>query len=174
VVLAGCGDDDEASEGTTSTTMESSTTTSTAPPSSTTNGGEATLPEEPPIREDAVSGSGCTPGPGELPSGWWYGTIDGAPDGTLRFDLACYYVGAAAEEEATTRGDEVNNDYYVVNDNAQVRTVAVADDATASCVQLGAGVESTPCEPNEVAGDWAVWIRVQDGEVDRIIEQYAP
>jgi hypothetical protein len=30
------------------------------------------------------------------------------------------------------------------------------------------------CTPAEVTGDWAVWLRVQGGEVDRLVEQYAP
>ncbi len=181
-LLGGCGDDDVAGTETTSTTetTESSDTTAastseatTSSPTTTAPGG--TLPEEPPYHEDEVSGSGCTPGPGPLPDGWWYGTLEGAVTSEVAFDLACYYVGAAAEAEAASRGDEVNNDYYVVNDNPTLRTVPVAADATASCVELGAGVEQVDCAPSEVDGAmWPVWLRVVGGEVDRIVEQYAP
>lgn len=184
--LAGCGDDDDdagrgevfdtttESDGTPTTeatsTSQATTTSSTA--TTTTSG---TLPDEPPFHDDSASGSGCTPGPGVLPDGWWYGTLDGPVAGDVTFDLACYYVGAAAEAEAASRGDEVNNDYYVVNDNPTLRTMPVTDDATASCVELGAGVEQVDCAPTDVDGEmWAVWLRVQDGEVDRIVEQYAP
>ena len=162
LLAAGCGDDEDASDATTSTSGEGTTTTAVP------------LPEEPPLIDDAESGSGCTPGADELPDGWWYGTVDGPVTSEVTFDLACYYLGAAAEAEASSRGDEVNNDYYVVNDNPQLRTIDVAGDATASCVRLGAGVETVDCSPAEVTGEWAVWLRVQDGEVDRIVEQYAP
>lgn len=100
--------------------------------------------------------------------------MSGIPAPDLTFDLACYFVGAAAEAEAASRGDEVDNDYYVVNDSAQLRSAPVADHATATCVVLGAGVDQVDCMTAEVAGDWAVWLRVQSGEVDRIVEQYAP
>lgn len=172
VVAAGCGGDDDSSDTTTTTEAPTTTTegaTTTTAPTTTT-----TLPDEPPLREDGVSGSGCSPGSGPLPDGWWYGTVDAAIEDEVAFDLACYYIGAAAEAEAAKRGDEVDNDYYVVNENPQVRTVTLADGATATCVQLGAGVESVDCTPADVGGDWAVWLRVQGGEVDRIVEQYAP
>jgi hypothetical protein len=152
-------------------TMEEATTTESPATATTT----VRLPAEPPLRTDAVSGSGCTPGrPGALPDGWWYGTIDPPLGSTMAFDLACYYLGGAAEEEAAKRGDEVDNDYYVVNERTEVRSVPLASDATVSCVSLGNGVTSGDCAPGDVAGDWAVWIRVQGGAIDRIVEQYAP
>ena len=169
-LLVGCGSDDD-----TATTTTSDTTTTIAPPeSSTTTTTAAPLPDEPPLSDTAVSGSGCAPGAGPLPDGWWYGTVDGPPDPDLAFDLACYYLGDAAEAEAAQRGDEVNNDYYVVNENPAVRDVSVAPGASARCVELGSGVQSVDCDPSEVAGDWAVWLRVQGGTVDLIVEQYAP
>jgi hypothetical protein len=183
VVAAGCGSDDGDADSATTTSAESTTTTTTAPttttagdayPDATTTPPPAGLPDEPPFHDDAASGSGCTPGGGELPDGWWYGTLDGPPGTEVAVDLACYYIGAAAEAEAARRGDEVNNDYYVVNDNTQVRTLPLADGATGSCVELGATLEMIDCAPVEMSGDWAVWIRVQDGAVDRIVEQYAP
>ncbi|MEQ1788046.1 MAG: hypothetical protein ABL966_13410, partial [Acidimicrobiales bacterium] len=129
----------------------------------------------PPRREDAASGSGCAPGGSDdLPDGWWYGTIAGPVGADVDFDLACYYIGAAAEAEAASRGDEVNNDYYVVNENPQVRTLTVAAGASATCVEMDGNIDGADCSPTDVAGDWAVWLRVQGGEVDRIVEQYAP
>ena len=61
-----------------------------------------------------------------------------------------------------------------MNDNPAVDSVPVAPGATATCLSLGSGVTSEDCAPGDVAGDWAVWIRVQGGFVDRIVEQYAP
>lgn len=182
LVLAACGgdgDDDDASDTSdTTAATELETTTSTAPASTTSSTTSSTtgevLGDEPTYRDDAASGSGCAPGGDELPDGWWYGRLSGAPGGTLELDLACFYVGPAAEAEAASRGDEVENDYYVVNDNPAVRTVPVAEDATASCVQLEAELEMVDCAPGEVAGDWTVWVRVADGAVDRIREQYLP
>ena len=175
--LAACGDDDDT---TTTTTAGGSTTqpddtasTTTASDETTTTSGEA-LGEEPPIHDDGPSGSGCEPGDGDLPDGWWYGDLIIPPGEGLSFDLACYYVGAAAEAEAASRGDEVNNDYYVVNDNPTERSITIAAGATASCVDLGAQALMVDCTPPDVAGDWNVWIRVVGGQVTRMVEQYAP
>jgi hypothetical protein len=171
VLLPACGDDDPDAAGTTTTTA-STTTTESAEAGGDTTSTVAPLPDEPPFSDDGASGSGCAPGAGDLPDGWWYGLVDGEVTDELRFDLACYYVGAAAEAEAASRGDEVNNDYYVVNENEQLRTVPVAGGATARCVEPE-GADLVDCAPGDVGGE-AVWLRVQDGEVDRILEQYAP
>jgi hypothetical protein len=167
LLAAGCGDDDDSSSSSSDTT--GSSTTAADDTTTTTD-----LPDAPPLTEDAVSGSGCTPGGDELPDGWWYGRVDGAVGSELSFDLACYYIGAAAESEAASRGDEVDNDYYVVNDNATVRVVPVGAAATASCVAPDPSAGTVDCEPGDVDPMWAVWLRVVDGEVDRIVEQYAP
>lgn len=179
MLVAGCGDDDDDARDTTSTTEAGAGTTTTAAPTSssseTTTGGDGELlGDGPTFAEDAASGSGCTPGEGDLPDGWWYGGISAAPTTTLEFDLACFYVGPAAEAEAASRGDEVNNDYYVVNDNPAVRSLPVSARASAECVQLETNLEMVECTPADVAGDWTVWVRVVDGEVDRILEQYLP
>jgi hypothetical protein len=165
VAVAGCGGDDEPLTTSTTTTAGATTTTAAA--------GDA-LGEEPPFHDDGPSGSGCTPGSDELPDGWWYGQLIRADGQNTLFDLACYYTGPAAEAEAARRGEEVDNDHYVVDDNPADRAVTIAEDATASCVELGAGLQMADCTPDDVAGDWNVWIRVVDGEVDRLVEQYAP
>lgn len=177
LLSAACGGDDDGERAdTTTTTAPDSTTTSTPASTTTTEATTTTVPlgDEPTFRDEGPSGSGCTPGSDVLPDGWWYGTVAVPVSGTVELDLACYYVGPAAEAEAASRGDEVNNDYYVVNDNPAVRSVPVAAGATAACVELESGLTTHPCEPAEVAGDWAIWIRVVGGEVDRIVEQYAP
>jgi hypothetical protein len=179
-VLAGCGDDGDDVSSSTTTTVEATTTTSAVEVTTTTPATTpADLGELPAFHDDRASGSGCTPGDGDLPDGWWYAasvTADPAA-GTYAFDLACYYVGAAAESEAASRGDEVNNDYYVVNDNPTLRTLPLAAGATARCVELGAGVVDVDCSPSDIPDPetpWAVWLRVVDGEIDRLVEQYAP
>jgi hypothetical protein len=190
--VGACGDDGDGDAATTSTVERTTTegggtdgpdggdsASSTAPSTTTPGTGPPDLGETPPFHDDRASGSGCTPGAGELPDGWWYAsslTADlGA--GTVTFDLACYYVGAAAEAEAASRGDEVDDDHYVVDDNPTLRTVPVGAGATASCVELGAGVSDVACEPSDIPDPetpWAVWLRVVGGEVDRLVEQYAP
>lgn len=185
--LGGCGDDGDATG--TTTTAEVATTagdTTSTPPTEVpgTTAAPTTAPvdlgDAPPFHDDRASGSGCTPGTGPLPDGWWYTTPPltfDAVAGAYTFDLACYYVGAAAEAEAARRGDEVNNDYYVVNDNPTLRTLPLAAGATASCVELGAGVLEVECAPADIPDPvtpWAVWLRVVDGEIDRLVEQYAP
>src|SRR5687767_2784541 len=68
-------------------TTESSTAEPTTAIASTTAAvttiTEPALGEEPPLRGEAVSGSGCSPGGDTLPAGWWYGTIESAPDGDI-------------------------------------------------------------------------------------------
>ena len=178
VLLAWPSDDDDGDAGpagTVTSTTDEESTTSASTTSTPTTGGEP-LPDEPPLSTTRASGSGCNPGGSELPDGWWYGSLESGVGDEVTFDLACYYVGAIAETEAAARGDEVNNDYYVVNESSQLRTVPVADGATASCVALGTGVTQVECDLSEVGGDveWAVWLRVQGGVVDRVFEQYAP
>jgi hypothetical protein len=175
IIGPACGDDDDPDAAATATTASSDTTTTTAPADITTTTAPEMLGDEPPLLDDAASGSGCTPrDSADLPDGWWYGTIAGPPSATVDFDLACYYVGAAAEQTAASRGDEVNNDYYVVNDNPALRTINVETDAAASCVDLTDQLAIVDCEPSDVDGEWAVWLRMQGGSVDRIVEQYAP
>lgn len=187
--LAGCGDDgDDGGAAAPSSTAAAVTTTAegtgstaaTSPPSTAAGPAAGDLGDVAPRREDGPSGSGCSPGSGPMPDGWWYATPEltfDAADGTYTFDLACYYVGAAAEAEAARRGDEVNNEYYVVNDNPALRTLPLADGATATCVEMTATVREVACSPADIpdaATPWAVWLRVVDGEIDRLVEQYAP
>ena len=51
---------------------------------------------------------------------------------SVSFDRVQFLTGDAARSEAAKRGDEVDNDYYVVNDNTRLRTLVVADGATVS------------------------------------------
>jgi hypothetical protein len=177
LATAACGDDDESATTSTTeapTTTADDTTSTTAAEGTTTTAAESELGDQPTFRDDGPSGSGCEPGEDELPDGWWYGDLIVPPGVGLSFDLACYYTGAAAEAEAASRGDEVTNDYYVVDDNDLERMLAIAEGATASCVDPAAQIQLVDCTPPDVAGDWNVWVRVVDGAVDRMIEQYAP
>lgn len=160
-----CGDDDDE--------PGAVATTTTAPPDTTT--APEVLGDEPPFHDDGPSGSGCTPGDtADLPDGWWYGSVDGEVVDSVSFDLACYYTGAAAEEVAASRDDEAPSGVYVVNDNPELRSIPLADDAQTTCVTLEPEVASIDCAPGDLSGDFGVWVRVTDGEADRLIEQYHP
>ena len=83
----------------------------------------------------------------------------------------------AAEEAAAERGDEVNNDYYIVNDNPRLRTLVARGDTV---VRVLDGGEPDLRETN--VADFAVersagaglWVTVEDGIVTEIEQQFVP
>ena len=160
-------------ETTTTTTMAAATTTSTSPSTSTTEAGDPLAPE----------GSGCTPGTDILPDGEWYGGVRGFDEQGFSFDLACLYVGDAAEAAAAEDGEESPppNDYYVRNENEAIRMLAVGPDTPVTWYTSG--------DPNdEVTGTYAewieflatqesylgIWVTVENGAVTEIAEWWVP
>lgn len=106
---------------------------------------------------------------------------------TVRFDLAYFYRGARADQEAAERGDEVVNDYYIVNDNPRLRTLRLADDVEVAYIPESACCELQPgnidawlegvleTDPTDYPGTnvpW--WFTVEGGEITRIVQQYLP
>lgn len=112
--------------------------------------------------------------------------------GLLGFDVAEWLTGNAALEAAAERGDEVTNDYYIVNDDATPLTLRLSPDvrlvlldwnrccdatfepdleAFAAAVNEGATLDAGHGEftPSE-----SYWVTVRDGVVVRIEEQYRP
>ena len=157
----------------TTTTVEGQATT-TAPLSTTST----TSPD--PL---APEGSGCTPGPGELPDGEWYGGVRGFDEQGVSFDLACFFVGDAATAAAAEDGEESPppNDYYVRNQNEQVRELTVGPDIPVIWYPTG--------DPNDAVHgsyqNWiehlatqesylALWVTIDDGMVTMIEEQWVP
>jgi hypothetical protein len=146
----------------------------------------------------AAGNLGCgTPAPIVLPDGTYFGyvqSIDTA-SGALAFDLACFYTGEEANEQAAQRGDEVPvpNDVYIVNDNTTIRDVPV-DQSTElllidwnECCETSPGAElvafaSAIGGPDFVeiggrryAGSLSpYWVTIEDGVVSRIEEQFLP
>lgn len=146
----------------------------------------------------AAGNLGCgTPAPTVLPDGTYFGyvqSIDTA-SGALAFDLACFYTGEEANEQAAQRGDEVPvpNDVYIVNDNTKIRNLTV--DPSVELVVLD---WNSCCEPKPGADldDFAsalgnddfveiggrsyagslspYWVTIEDGVVSRIEEQFLP
>lgn len=106
---------------------------------------------------------------------------------TVTFDLAYFYRGDRAAQEAAERGDELVNDYYIVNDNPMLRTLPLAEAVTVSyipesacCEQqrgnIDAWLESVlETNPTDYPGKHVPWwITVRGGEITRIRQQYLP
>ena len=106
---------------------------------------------------------------------------------TVTFNLAEFYRGERAEAEAAERGDEVVNDYYIVNENPRLRTIPLADTVTVRyipvdrCCELHDGnldawlesiIETNPTHYPGKDGAW--WFRVDAGLVTRIEQQFLP
>ncbi len=112
----------------------------------------------------------------------------GDPD-TLTFDLATLLSGEEAEQAAAEAGDEVPvpNDYYVVNDNPKLRTVALARGAKilllkwSQCCDVVVSVdfETFAGYLTDPTDDFhgtlsPYWLRVQGGQIVKIQEQFLP
>ena len=142
---------------------------------------------------------GCSgaPAPATLADGRYFGFVESVDvdSGTMGFDLACFYTGEEANEQAAQRGDEVPvpNDVYIVNDNTTIRDVPV-DPSTElllidwnECCETSPGAEldafaSAIGEPDFVeiggrryAGSLSpYWVTIENGQVVLIEEQFLP
>ena len=140
---------------------------------------------------------GGPPAPDTLPDGEYFGFVKSmnTSSQTLSFDLACFYTGEAANEQAAARGDEVPvpNDVYIVNDNTKVRTVPFDLAAELKlidwnqCCEFAQGAEMRSFASAVDSGDFAefngfryagtlspYWVTIQDGRVVRFEEQFLP
>lgn len=133
-----------------------------------------------------ASGSGCYPGPGDLPDGIWFGYLLDRDGPTIDFDLDCMYFGEAARAFAGESDTDADDDIVFVKFDAVVRTLPVAATATVWMITGDAteghqalsfdrewtGDESTYAScPGEGC---PIWIYVNDGIVDAIVQQYLP
>lgn len=144
-----------------------------------TSSGPTTLPAN-----DGPSGSGCTPdSAATLPEGEWFGFVDATSANGLEFDLACWFTGESAVEAAAEDGEESPppNDYYIRNDNPQIRSLSVSSAARVTWYPDGSPTSETESGFEEWAGAmparglmFGVWLRVIDGEVHQIREQWVP
>ena len=170
------GDATSTSEGTvaptTSTTVAVTTTIAAA---TTTTGSSVT---------DQAEGSGCSPGPGPLGDGEWYGYVVTAEPSSVEFDLACWFTGDAAAQAAAEDGEESPppNDYYIRNDSDTLRTVPIGagaeviwfpefgdptSEATTTYEEWIAAIEGREFEVG-------TWLTIEGGEVVAIREQWVP
>ena len=88
-----------------------------------------------------------------LPDGIWFGFVTAFTPGTLTFDLACFWTGAAAEAKALEDGEEAF-DFYIRNKNPRTFPVSIDGaarfwylDATATSRSLRSCPTSGPTPP---------------------------
>lgn len=139
----------------------------------------------------APAGSGCSPPAGpSLPNGTWFGTLKSVDPaaGTIGLDLACYFVGDAANAAAAADGHSeipVPNDYYIRNQVPTIYTLPAIPNVAYLQLQYNGG--SSEYEPTATglgaaaAGlasfnpdYWTGWIQVTDGYVTVIQQQFRP
>lgn len=164
----------------TTTTSAAETTTTTPPPTTTTTEAETSTTQADPL---AADGSGCSPGTSELPDGQWYGLVADFDSTSISFDLACWFSGEAAIAAAEEDGEESPppNDYYVRNENEEIRILSVAPSVHVSWYPSG--------DPNDVVHgsfpDWVeylegnefrlgIWVTIEGGQVTEITEKWVP
>lgn len=164
LIVTACGDDEEeaaAPVGTDTTTPTIASTVTTEP---------------------AALGDSDDTGKSELEDGRHFGYWDTFEIGDTiafgEFDLAYFLTGAEAEQAAAERGDEVNNDYYIVNDNPKLRTLIARGDtevlvlaSQGSPDQVASNVADFAVDRHENAG---FWVTIDAGIVTKIEEQYQP
>lgn len=146
-----------------------------------------TPPVEPGATDDrgapVPEGSGCEPGPGDLPDGRWFGIVTTLADDEIELDLACWFVGESAVLAAQEDGEESPppNDYYIRDAGADAARARVAPDASVLYHPNGSpqGVSGTVDDlirSGEERGGYpyGVWIDVVDGEAVSVQEQWVP
>jgi hypothetical protein len=141
---------------------------------------------------------GCgTSAPDTLPDGRYFGFVKDADtgSGTMSFDLACFYEGEEANQQAAMRGDEVPvpNDVYIVNDNPKTRDLTLSPSPELllidwnQCCETGPGADldafAAAIDGNgfTTIGGWKYngqsspyWITIAGGNVVLIEEQFLP
>jgi hypothetical protein len=190
------GDDDEQAAG---VTDEPSVTAPTSPTGTTD---PSTGPTGPTGSTGATGSSnpGCsgTPAPATLADGTYFGFLENIDvgSGVSGFDLACFYSGDEANEQAAARGDEVPvpNDVYIVNDNPSTREVPVDPSVELLLIDWNACCETSPggaqldafasalgehdfveIDGFRYAGGLSpYWITIEDGRIVGIEEQFLP
>ena len=189
------GDDEEQAAG---VTDEPSVTAPTSPTGRT---GPSTGPTSP-TGSTGTTGSanpGCsgTPASATLADGTYFGFLESIDvgSGVSGFDLACFYTGDEANEQAAARGDEVPvpNDVYIVNDNPSTRDVPVDPSVELLLIDWNACCETSPgaeldafasaldeqdfveIDGFRYAGGLSpYWITIEEGRIAGIEEQFLP
>jgi hypothetical protein len=190
-IALGGGDQDEAAGPTAQPTVTAPTSpTGTTGPSTGPTGSTGTT---------GSSNPGCsgTPAPAALADGTYFGFLESIDvgSGVSGFDLACFYTGDEANEQAAARGDEVPvpNDVYIVNDNPSTRDVPVDPSVELLLIDWNACCETSPgaqldafasalgdhdfveIDGFRYAGGLSpYWITIEEGRIVGIEEQFLP
>jgi hypothetical protein len=129
--------------------------------------------------------SQCSPGPGALPDGLYFGFLGATLDDVFEFDLACWFTGDPAAKAATADGQESPppNDYYIRNSNTTTRSAPVASPTVSVYWLPNVG---SPATEAITYNEWVslrdpdagyvppIWITVKGGQVVDIVEQFLP
>ena len=146
------------------------------------NGIGDTPTSEQPTALPVAEGSGCTPGPGHLGDGTWFGFVHEVDASEVQFDLACLFFGDDAVKASAEDGAESPppNDYYIRN-NSEVRTLHVPADTEVTWYRsIGDPVSETSTSYAEwIRADRdgaapGIWIIVRNGVVVAIAEYWTP
>jgi len=179
---------------TTGPTGATAVTGPTQPSGPTATGSTGGTGPTEPTSEDLGCG---TSAPETLPDGRYFGFVKDVDtaSGTMSFDLACFYTGDEANQQAAMRGDEVPvpNDVYIVNDNPKVRDMTLSpspellliDWNTCCKTRSGATLDgfATAIDGKgftEIDG-WKYngqnspyWVTIEGGDVVLVEEQFLP
>jgi hypothetical protein len=200
------GNDDDASPGATATATESPETTeptdgATGEPGETPT--ESDMPLKDPGDSRLTDGVSTAPTTLELEDGDYFGHLTGIDTAarTVSFDIEVMYTGQAAIDYLTandpTAENPPPNDYIIVNQSTQVRTLPLAADARiwdwcypeteealgfqertfAEWAAAPAGSENQTCGIGAALGHgWneVYWFDVRVGEIKQIVGQYLP
>ena len=188
------GDEERAASG---PTGEPTVTAPTSPTSPTGPTAETTGPTGATGEDMGNAGCAGATAPETLADGTYFGFLESidVDSGVTQFDLACFYTGEEANQQAAARGDEVPvpNDVYIVNDNPATRDVPVDPSAELllidwnACCETGTGatldgLASALGHKNFVEIDgWRYagslspyWVTIANGQIVGIEEQFLP
>ena len=138
-----------------------------------------------PASTDGAAYSGCSPGPGALPTGIYLGYTSQWNTQEVHFDLVCFWTGDEAEEQMIADGIEpdpyLEDEWYITNDNSTIRVVPVG---------LGGNIEAKKCDSDQIytlpqviadpggtvimGAPYLIRIYVTDGEITALACHYLP
>ena len=123
----------------------------------------------------------------ELQDGPQFGLIKSvelqSSPGTIVFDPADQLTGEEADRAAAAHGDEVPvaNDSYKVNDDPTVHTLALSPDVEIRLINWDQCCDTVTADPEGFKASfrgsdnyWGFWVKLEDGVVVKIEEQYHP
>jgi hypothetical protein len=178
-------------------TGEPSVTAPTSPAETTGPSAAPTGPTGATGQDTGNAGCAGASAPETLADGTYFGFFESIDieTGVTQFDLACFFTGEEANQQAAARGDEVPvpNDVYIVNDNPGTRDVPVDPSAELLLIDWNACCETGPgatldglasalghkrfveIDGWRYAGSLSpYWVTIANGQIVGIEEQFLP